>query len=190
VDEALAHSSNVAAVHLIHGHVNEVVALARRLGIKGPLEDDDGLALGVSEVTLLELTTAYATVANGGLLVTPYTVSSVEGNMGQVVAQKDEGRRVLSGKLAEVMSAMLEGVVQKGTGVAARPGVWAAGKTGTTTDYRDAWFIGFTRQIVVGVWLGNRKNEPMGKVTGGSLPGNIWRNIVENYHSRPARMAS
>jgi penicillin-binding protein 1A len=164
--------------------------MAQRLGVKGPLEHDDGLALGISEVTLLELTTAYAAVANGGRLVTPYTVASVEDNMGKVVPRKDEDRRVLSRKVTEVMKVMLQGVVQKGTGAAARPGVWAAGKTGTTTDYRDAWFIGFTRQIVVGVWFGNRNNERMEGVSGGSLPAHIWRNIVEYYHSRPARIAS
>ena len=164
--------------------------MAQRLGVKGPLKHDDGLALGISEVTLLELTAAYATIANDGILAVPYMVASVEDNMGQVVPRKEEGRRVLSRKVAEAMSVMLEGVVQKGTGAAARPGVWAAGKTGTTTDYRDAWFIGFTRQIAVGVWLGNRENEPMEKVTGGSLPAQIWRDIVQYYHSRPARVAS
>ena len=190
VADALAYSSNVAAARLIHGHVGEVIEMAQRLGIKGSLKHDDGLALGISEVTLVELTAAYATVANGGVLAVPYTVGSVEDNMLQVVHRKDEDRRVLSRKIAEIMADMLEGVLRKGTGAAARPGVWAAGKTGTTTDYRDAWFIGFTRQIVVGVWLGNRQNEPMGKVTGGSLPANIWRNVVQYYHYRPAHMAS
>ena len=190
VADALAYSSNVAATRLIHKHIDEVIEMARRLGVKGPLKYDDGLALGISEVTLLELTAAYATIANDGILAIPYTVASMEDNMGQAVLRKEEGRRVLSRMVAEAMSVMLEGVVQKGTGAAARPGVWAAGKTGTTTDYRDAWFIGFTRQIAVGVWLGNRENEPMAKVTGGSLPAQIWRDIIQYYHSRPARVAS
>ena len=146
--------------------------MAQRLGIKGPLKHDDGLALGISEVTLLDLTAAYTTVANDGLLATPRTVASVEDNMGRVVPGKGVGvGRVLDRKVAEVMRVMLEGVVEKGTGVAARPGFWAAGKTGTTTDYRDAWFIGFTPQIVVGVWLGNRQNEPLEKVQGGHFAG-------------------
>ena len=97
----------------------------------------------------------------------------------RVHPEAHRAKRVLKPEIAKAMQEMLTGVVRKGTAAAANPGIWAAGKSGTTDDYRDAWFIGFTRSLVVGVWMGNEKQRPMNGVTGGGLPAQVWRDIVQ-----------
>ena len=186
--EALAHSSNTAAVRLAMGHVPEVIGMARRLGITAPLTDEPGLALGISEVTLLELTGAYAGIAGGGRKVTPATVLAVRDNAERTVWCREPPARpqVVAAAAARAMDAMLAGAVRNGTGKAAAvSGLRVAGKTGTTDDFRDAWFIGYTDRFVVGVWLGNEKPAPMKAVTGGGLPAQIFRGIVEEAHALP-----
>jgi penicillin-binding protein 1A len=179
--EALACSSNVAAIELIRGHVGQVIDIAKRLGITAKLEEIEGLALGVREVTLLELVRAYAAIANNGILPGSYCVARLKDDAGNHAAypDADRARRVLTPEIAAMMRDMLTGVFgRKGTAARANPGIWAAGKSGTTDDYRDAWFIGFTRGLVVGVWLGNERQRPMNGVTGGGLPAQIWRELV------------
>jgi penicillin-binding protein 1A len=185
--EALAHSSNPVAVRLAMGRVPQVVAVARRLGIAGPLEEEVGLALGVSEVTLIELVAAYAAVANGGFLVTPGGIVGIRDNNDAAVHCRRfrPPPRVIEAPHAAAMRAMLAGVVRAGTGRNADPGFFAAGKTGTTDDFADAWFVGFTERFAAGVWLGNEKPTPMRGVSGGGLPAIAWRNVMRRAHKLP-----
>lgn len=191
--EALAHSSNPAAVRLAIGHVPEVIDAARRLGIASPLTEEPGLALGISEVTLLELTGAYAGIANGGRLVTPETVLAIRDNAERTIWCREPPARprVVRPEHARELDAMLRTAVRTGTGRLAAPaGIRVAGKTGTTDDFRDAWFVGYTDRLVVGVWLGNEKPVPMKGVTGGGLPAQIFRGIVEEAQALPAGPAT
>jgi penicillin-binding protein 1A len=179
---ALARSSNTAAVRLASGNLGAVRDVARRLGVRADLSGEAGdLALGTYEASLLDLTAAYAALANRGVPVTPYAVQEVRGNEGQRLYARAERPRepVLRPRHVEEMRRMLAGVVQGGTGRAAGFGRWAAGKTGTTSGHRDAWFIGFTDRYVAGVWLGNTSGTAqMDGITGGGLPAQIWRAVM------------
>jgi penicillin-binding protein 1A len=179
--DALAYSSNVATIELIRGHVKQVIEIAKRLGVTAELDEVEGLALGVNEVTLLEMVTAYAAIVNNGLLPVSRSIEHIKDDAGKhaLHPEADRAKRVLKPEIAKAMQEMLTGVVRRGTGAAANPGIWAAGKSGTTDLYRDAWFIGFTRNLVVGVWMGNERQRPMNGVTGGGLPAHIWRDIVQ-----------
>jgi penicillin-binding protein 1A len=119
--------------------------------------------------------------------VTPRAFREVRDNQGQTLWCREPTlrQRVIRAEHAKALKEMLAGAVRAGTGRHADPGFFAAGKTGTTDDYRDAWFIGFTDRFVVGVWLGNEKSTPMRKVTGGGLPAEIWRGIVREAHKLP-----
>lgn len=181
--EAFACSSNPAAVRLAMGHVPAIAEVARRLGISAPLGREAGLALGDKGVSLLELTAAYATIANRGLLAVPNGILEIRDNLNKPIWRRGSvaaARRVVQARHAEDMRDMLAQVVREGTGRRADPGYFAAGKTGTSNQYRDAWFVGFTERFVAGVWLGNEMNTPMNKVTGGGLPAEIWRAIMRD----------
>jgi penicillin-binding protein 1A len=139
------------------------------------------LALGTWEARLVELVAAFAAVANGGFRATPWTVQEMRANDGEIVFVGAERprERVLRAQHAAEMRRMLAAVVREGTGRAADPGFWAAGKTGTTSGNRDAWFVGFTEHLVAGVWLGNAASgTPMIGVSGGGLPAQIWRAVM------------
>jgi penicillin-binding protein 1A len=179
--DALAHSVNTITVNLAQEiGVSKVVAAAQRLGITSPLEANASLALGTSEVTPLELTAAYAAFANGGYRTTPYFVTEVDiGN--HVVYQRHAPpqQRVIDAQVDRDMTAMLYGVVVSGTGgYASLHGREAAGKTGTTQDSHDAWFVGFTTDYVTAAWVGNDDSSPTRGVTGGTLPAYIWREAM------------
>lgn len=182
--EALARSSNVVAVRLAEGHEAEIWKLARRFGIPGEFAAKDNLALGTRELTLLQLTAAYATVANLGLPAVPYSFDSIDTDLGRVMhVPPRKPERVIDQATALMMQDLLTGVLRPGgTAAAANPGIWAAGKTGTTNNFRDAWFIGFTHSLVVGVWMGNTSSNPMKDVYGGGLPARLWREIIEFEH--------
>jgi 1A family penicillin-binding protein len=168
--DAFARSSNVAAARLIQQvGPRSVIAAARDLGIAGPLPEDATLALGTGETTLLELTAAYAGVAAGRAPVTP---------RGLLSEQPAPGAAALSRREREGLLVMLQDVVQRGTGTPANAGPGVYGKTGTSQDYRDAWFVGFAGDLVVGVWVGNDDNQPMRRVTGGMLPAQIFRDFM------------
>ena len=189
---ALAESVNTVAVRLVESvGPGRVIATARRLGITSPLRRDATLALGTSEVSLLEMVNAYAAFANGGQGVTAYGVTQITDPSGSVLYRRQGGGfgQVISPAALAKMQDMMSAVIQNGSGRAARLDRPAAGKTGTTQDYRDAWFIGFTADYVTGVWLGNDdyRNE-MKKVTGGSLPAQLWKQVmVAAEHGLPAR---
>jgi penicillin-binding protein 1A len=161
--------------------VSPVIALARRLGITAELAPDLSLALGSSGVSLLEMSGAYAVQANGGGAVTPYGITKIATLNGELYYQRPDRRsfrRVVESRPVRDITNMLENVIEDGTGRGADFGKRAAGKTGTSQDSRDAWFIGFTDELVTGVWLGNDDNSPMEGVTGGSYPARIWREIM------------
>jgi penicillin-binding protein 1A len=179
--EAVAESINTVAVQVSERTGRKrVVELARRLGITAELTNDASLALGTSEVTLIELTAAYTTFANGGVGAWPYGIEEVRDSRGKVLFRREGGGpgRVLSAEIAADMNQLLAGVIQHGTGRAAALGRPAAGKTGTTQDYRDALFVGYTPELIAGVWFGNDDNAPMHKITGGTLPARTWRGFM------------
>jgi len=182
VIDALARSVNTITVNLAQEvGVANVASAARRLGIASPLHDNASLALGTDEVTPLELTAAYAAFANGGRRVSPHLVSSVSDTHGTTLFQRGEPQDALaiSDQVRRDMTAMLCRVLEAGTGTAARlPKREAGGKTGTTQDYRDAWFVGFTAGHVAGIWIGNDDNHPMRKVTGGTVPAQMWKSVM------------
>ncbi len=176
--EALAQSINtVAAQVIVRAGVNNVIEVAHRLGITATLTRDASLALGTSEVTLIDLTSAYAAFASGGIGAWPYGISEIRDTHGAVLYRRTgEGPgRVIDRELAGEMNEMLMGVLSHGTGKSAQLDRPAAGKTGTTQDFRDALFIGYTADLVAGVWFGNDDNSPMHRVTGGTLPARTWK---------------
>lgn len=182
--DALAESLNTATVRLAQQvGIKNVIALARRLGLSSPLPANLATSLGAGEVSLLELTGAYAMVAAGGGAIEPYGILEIRNRAGQVLWQKPSPRNpeivVDPAKMAE-LDLMLQEVVRRGTGKAAQTaGGIVAGKTGTTSDYRDAWFIGYNEDLIGGVWLGNDNASPMDKVTGGDLPAKLWGSLME-----------
>jgi penicillin-binding protein 1A len=182
VREGVAQSVNTVAVRVSQqAGLDHVVGVARRLGITSDMLEVPSLALGATEVNLLEITGAYAHLANNGIIVRPYGIMRIETASSNTLYQRQTGDSavVLRPDVVGRMNEMLEGVVNGGTGGAARIGRPVAGKTGTTSDYRDAWFIGFTPELVAGVWVGNDDNTPMKKVTGGMLPAQIWHNFMQ-----------
>ena len=180
---AFARSINSVAVQVSErvGR-RRVIDAARRLGITTPIAPHPSLALGASEVTLIELTAAYAAVANGGVAVWPYGIASVETVGGKRLYRRTGGpqARVIEKGRAQALRRMLREVVRGGTGRAARLGGSEAGKTGTSQGFRDAWFVGFAGDLVAGVWVGNDDDRPMKKVTGGGLPARIWRAFMRD----------
>ncbi|MBL8783249.1 MAG: PBP1A family penicillin-binding protein [Alphaproteobacteria bacterium] len=184
--EALAKSINTVAVRVADevGR-RKVIAVAQRLGITSPLEPNRSLPLGTSEVTLYEMTRAFGAFANKGNRVDPYVILDVKTTDGTVLYQYRAAPPipVMSRRSLEEMNQMLYEVVQTGTGqrgdMGDRP---IAAKTGTSQEWRDAWFVGYSADFVTGVWLGNDDNTSMQKVVGGSLPASIWKNYMQAAH--------
>lgn len=183
VYSALMVSSNVCAARVIQEvGVRSVIQIARVLGIETPLEYDYTIALGSNGVKLFEFTRAYGAFANGGYVVQPYGIERVETSRGKVVyqASKTKITHQLSLKTAAEMTAMLRTVITNGTGAAANIGKPAAGKTGTTDDNKDAYFVGYTPNIVTGVWVGSDDNTVMSKgIQGGTVPAIIWKDVMK-----------
>ncbi len=181
---ALEKSSNTAAVRLAVQNTNAIRNLLEAMNVDNDPDGEAGdLALGAYEAKLVDLTAAFASVANRGRMVVPYSVQRVQEATGvetlvRVLPARPEIRQIIEPRHADLMRQMLAGVVQRGTGKAADPGFWAAGKTGTTSANRDAWFVGFTDRYVAGVWLGNSDGRPMLGVSGGGLPAQIWRAVM------------
>ncbi len=182
--QALARSINTVAVRLcLELGPENVAATAHRLGITSPLNSVPSLALGTSEVTLTELTNAYLPFATAGRGAIAHGIVSVRAVNGDVLyARRGSGPgEVIDPAAAGAMNWMLSEAMRTGTGKSAalssRP---AAGKTGTSQEFRDAWFVGYTGQLVTGVWVGNDAAQPMKKVTGGTIPAAIWKNFMES----------
>ncbi|TCR75696.1 transglycosylase domain-containing protein [Rhizobium sp. BK376] len=179
---ALAHSINTVAAQLaMEVGPDNIIKLAHRVGIDSELQPNASIALGTSEVSLLELTSSYAAFMNGGYKATPHVITKVTTASGKVLYQANfaDPPRVLSETVATNLDAMLAGVVTAGTGRAARiPGWQVAGKTGTSQSYRDAWFVGFTSNLTTGVWFGNDDGKSMKRVTGGFLPARTWSKFM------------
>ena len=163
----------------------KVVDIGKRFGISTNLRSTYSIALGASEVTLLDLTQAYMVFANEGVRKPPYLIESVNNTSGENLYKRREmaPQRVYAVPYARQMTAMLRDVIDSGTGHGARLGkCQAGGKTGTSQDYRDAWFIGFSSEMTTGVWMGNDDNSKMVNVTGGLLPVDIWKSYMLAAH--------
>jgi penicillin-binding protein 1A len=186
--EALAHSRNIIAIKLLEATgVKYVVDYAKRLGIKNPMTPTLALGLGASGLTPLELTAAYNVFASQGVYYNPVAVKWVEDAEGQILEKYTGlGERVMSEQQAFVMTSMLQGVVQRGTGSRAKVlGRPVAGKTGTTNDFIDAWFVGYSPTIVAGVWVGIDDREPLGhKEAGGRAALPIWIEFMQQALER------
>jgi penicillin-binding protein 1A len=199
LQQALEESINVPTIRLLEQlGVNPVIEAARRAGIQSPLPHDLTLALGSGDVTLLELTAAYGTFANQGIRMEPLMVRYVTDAQGRLVEENiPQGREAIDPGVANRLTQMLRGVVERGTGVAARvlerP---LAGKTGTTNDFSNAWFVGYTPSIVAGVWVGHDRPRSLGhEETGARAALPIWVAVmrtalrgqpVEDFPAPPA----
>lgn len=180
--ESFARSLNSVAVRLVQKvGPRRVAKTAERLGITTDLVPNGSIALGASEVTLLDLTGAFAAFSNDGHGVWPYGIKEVRSGSGEIFYRRLEGSgpgRVIEASKARQVTDMMRAVVAWGSGKAANPGRPAAGKTGTSQNFRDAWFIGFSSGLVGGVWFGRDDNSPMDGVTGGSLPARVWSRVM------------
>lgn len=184
--QALAQSVNTVAVRL-HADLGtkRTIATANRLGIRSELRNEPSLALGTSEMSLLEMTAAYGVFANGGLAVEPYVIERVRTADGQLLYQRplQAGRTIVAARHVSEMNDMLNATLVSGTGrQAALADHPAAGKTGTSQDFRDAWFVGYTSHLVGGVWIGNDNGRPMNRIMGGTIPARIWRSVMMRGH--------
>jgi penicillin-binding protein 1A len=180
---ALAQSLNTVAVRVgLEMGPKNVVATASRLGIRSKLEPNASIALGTSEVSPLELVSAYAPFANGGLGVLPYVIDKVKTREGKVIYSRSGGGlgRVIDPSAVGMMNAMMRETLVTGTARKAEIAGWeAAGKTGTSQEFRDAWFVGYTSTLVAGVWLGNDDGSPTKRVSGGNLPVEVWSRFMK-----------
>jgi penicillin-binding protein 1A len=184
--KALAMSLNTVSVRLTQEFgPTAVVRTAHRLGIASKLEPNASIALGTSEVSVLELVAAYAPFANGGMAVTPYVVERVTDAKGKPLYARNPQSlgRIIEPTYVGMMNIMLQETLRTGTAHnAVIPGWPAGGKTGTSQDFRDAWFIGYTSKLVTGVWLGNDDGTPTKKVTGGGMPVDVWTRYMKPAH--------
>ncbi len=186
LNEAFSKSINTVAVKLSEGIGREnVIKMARAMGVNSPILNSPSLALGTSEVNLLELTSAYNILANNGNGVFVHGIRSIENTSGKVLFMR-EGQgpgKILDDTVVSIMTKMMESTIESGTGRKAKINRPAAGKTGTSQSLRDAWFIGFTSDLVVGVWFGNDDDSPMENITGGTAPAILWSNFMKKAHS-------
>jgi len=192
--QALANSLNTVSVRLtLEFGPAAVIRTAYRLGISSLLEPNASIALGTSEVSPLELVSAYAPFANGGFAIAPHVVERVRTADGSKMLYERSTQllgRIVDARTVGMMNAMLHETLVSGTARRADlPGWPAAGKTGTSQDFRDAWFIGYTSHLVTGVWLGNDDNTPTHRATGGSLPVEIWSRFMKVAHQSVAPTA-
>ncbi len=195
ISQALTNSLNVVAVqNLIDVGWNPIIKVAEKMGIKSPLQSTYSLALGASEVNLLELTNAYGTLANEGLYQPNYSINRILDMQGEVIYQSNNPppTAAINKETAHITTWMLQKVVDSGTGIPSQIGRPSAGKTGTSDESRDLWFIGYIPQLVTGVWLGNDDNTPTDSSS--SMAAVIWRKFmleategmaIENFPSPP-----
>jgi penicillin-binding protein 1A len=181
--EAFELSINVVGVKLLEQvGVNKVINYAHKAGIKSELRSDLSLALGTSEVTPLEIASAYATIANLGVRVDPISIIRIEDYNGKIIKENiPQKKKLFKEETCYVLINMMEGVIKRGTGLNAQIDRPAAGKTGTTNDFVDAWFIGFTPDLVTAVYIGNDDRKPLkNKMTGGVVAAPVWAKFMKN----------
>ena len=182
---AFYRSINTVAVTLSEQIGRERVRqLAIDMGVQSPMHAHPSLALGTAEVTPMDMTRAYAVIQNGGYEVEPYGVLEVRTARGELLYRHEPkaSRRIIDEDIARQMADLLKDVVRIGTGMTARIDRPAAGKTGTTQDNRDAWFLGFTSDLVAGVWVGKDGGQPMQGISGGNLPARMWADFMVDAH--------
>ncbi|KAB0265260.1 transglycosylase domain-containing protein [Microvirga brassicacearum] len=171
----------------------QIIDISRKMGLSHPLADSSSLPIGAAEVTVIDMTASYAVFANGGKKATPYVAWEVKNSQGDVIysrAADTPPEQILPTRLVHDMNFMLNKVVEEGTGKrSALAGIRSAGKTGTTNAYRDAWFVGYTGNLVAGVWYGNDDHSAMNNMTGGTLPAMTWQEVMtfghQNLEIRP-----
>ncbi|MDB5477644.1 MAG: carboxypeptidase, partial [Alphaproteobacteria bacterium] len=197
LQDAVANSLNTVAVRTLQDvGISKVKSIAQRMGITEDLTSDLSLALGASDVHVLSMVSAYATLANRGLASEPYGIKMIRTPKGNILYQRKPVpmAAVLSANAVANMNKMLQAVIVYGTGQRAMIDRPAAGKTGTSSNYRDAWFLGYTSDYVTGVWVGNDDNSQMKRVTGGMIPARIWHDVMLSAESglpiRPLPTAS
>jgi len=185
--QALANSLNTVSVRLtLEVGPEAVIRTAYRLGIDSKLDANASIALGTSEVSLLELVTAYAPFANGGLAISPHVIERIRAADGKMLYTRapEALGRIVDPRYVAMMNAMMRETIVGGTARRAElPGWQAAGKTGTSQDFRDAWFLGYTSHLVTGIWLGNDDSSPTKKAIGGGLPVEIWSRFMKVAHT-------
>ncbi len=183
---ALAESLNTVAAQIGNEiGVEKVTALAHEFGVRSDLHNFPSITLGSDEVTLMEMTTGFGVLAKGGLQMSPYLIEEIRNSRGDVLYHRPPARapRIYPENLVGDMNSMLSRVVVAGTGGAAQFGGWdIAGKTGTSQEWRDAWFLGYTTRYVGGVWVGNDDDKPMARITGGEMSARIWRDMMKVAH--------
>ena len=180
LEKALWLSRNCAAASVAYDvGIKKIIAVAYQMGIKHPLEPHLSTSLGASVVVPMEICSAYGTLANHGVHHPTTGVLRVATQDGEVLYEyRPQPRRAIPTKIADDMKEVMRGAVERGTGRAARSPFPVSGKTGTTNSYRDAWFIGYTNDLVTAVWVGNRHNQPMNRTFGGTVPAPIWREYM------------
>lgn len=184
--DAFAFSLNTVAVQVSErAGRGRVIEMAKRLGYEENIPPHPSLALGAHEMTPLALTSLYAALANGGRPTTPYAILEIRTGTGDLVYRRQpfEAAPVLKAKVLRRMTEILVHAVEVGTGRRAKIGRPIAGKTGTSQDFRDAWFVGYSADYIAGVWVGNDDNSPTKGVTGGTLPADIWADAMHDIHT-------
>lgn len=183
VKRAFAESLNSVAVQIAKQVGSQsIIEIAHKCGITSEIKRNDStIALGTSEVSLYEMVSAYATIANDGVPVIPYSILEIKNEAEQILYKRESSGfdQVISSSAIKDIKEVMEEVVTRGTGKNAKTGRDVYGKTGTSQNFRDAWFIGFDDKYVVGVWIGNDDNSSTNKITGGSLPAQLFGRIME-----------
>jgi penicillin-binding protein 1A len=183
--EAFVRSINSVAARLADEvGIANIINNAKSLGINSTIPNYPSIALGTNEVTLLEMVSSYTAIANGGYQIKPYAINNITDNYNNILYQTEYYKeKILNKKIAKKISNLLHGVVIWGTGKNAQiNGITVSGKTGTSQDYRDAWFIGYTEDLVLGIWLGNDQNKPLENISGGSYPALLFADILYQYY--------
>jgi penicillin-binding protein 1A len=183
LEDALVYSINTAAVRLAElTGITRVLEIAKKLGFQGDIPRNLSIALGTAGCTLLELVSAFTIIANEGIAIQPYAILEIRDNEGNILYKRQgiSPHQVVDQSAASSMRSLLIKAVEEGTGKNARiKDKVVGGKTGTSQKFRDAWFIGFTENLVAGAWVGNMDERPMNRIVGGNLPSIIWRKIME-----------
>ena len=185
LSEALVRSSNVVAVRLMQQTgLDNVIRLAKKMGVTAPLQPDLTLALGASPISVLEMTAAYTAIANQGMYHAPVGITRVSDRDGRVTPwPQSPAQRVISAETATWLNATLAQVIQRGTGKNAAGIAGSSGKTGTTDNYVDAWFIGSIPELTAGVWLGYDRNTSLGSgETGGQAAAPVWKHFMQTVN--------